>query len=296
MSGTVPIFQLDDESQPVQDAPAPTRSCLVRIYPASASGSLLELHGPRMTLGRDPLCDVELNDDFASRVHAILERVGDDWCLSDRGSLNGTIVNDNRIDQQKLSSGDQIHIGNHIFKFLSSDHVEAQYHEAVYEMMTLDALTETFNRRYFEDILRREMLRAVRYSRPLALLMLDIDFFKHVNDRYGHLVGDEVLRALGGRLRSRARDDEVLARVGGEEFALALPEISLENAMTVADELRELVCEAPMETSRGPVKVTISVGVAHSDGNSPLSSSELMKRADEKLYEAKRGGRNCVRF
>lgn len=292
----MPILQLDDgpDSEEVLET-TPTRSCLVRIYPAAASGSLIELHDARMTLGRDPLCDIELNDDFVSRVHAVLEQTSDGWRLSDRGSLNGTIVNDERIDQHNLSSGDQIHIGNHIFKFLSSDHVEAQYHEAVYEMMTLDALTETFNRRYFEDVLRREMLRAVRHSRPLALLLLDIDFFKLVNDRFGHLVGDEVLRTLGGRLRTRVRDDEVLARIGGEEFAVCLPEISPEGAVAVADELRKLVCESAVQTSRGAVDVTISVGVAHFAGGPSISSTELLERADRKLYDAKRSGRNCVR-
>ena len=297
MAGTIPIFQLDGKADSSEVAEvAPTRSCLVRIYPASASGSLIELHAARLTLGRDALCDVELADDFASRVHAVLEQVGDGWCLTDRGSLNGTIVNDERVEEHNLVSGDQIHIGNHIFKFLSSDHVEAQYHEAVYEMMTLDALTETFNRRYFEDMLRRELLRAERHSRPLSLMMLDIDYFKMVNDRFGHLVGDEVLRTLGGRFRSRVRDDEVLARIGGEEFALALPEVTLDRSVKVAEEFRQLTCESPVETSRGPVKVTVSVGVALFDGKTSLSSDELMEQADCKLYEAKRNGRNCVRF
>ena len=105
-----------------------------------------------------------------------------------------------------------------------------------------------------------------------------------------------VLRRLGQRLRSRFHDEEVLARIGGEEFAVVIPEISPERSVEVAEELRELVCQSPVETSRGSVKVTISVGVAHFDGQGSLSSGQMMLRADRMLYDAKRAGRNCVRI
>lgn len=294
MSRTIPFFRLTDHTDQAPSSATPEQSCLVRIYPPSASGSLIELHSPRMTIGRDALCDLELEDDFVSRVHAVLELIGDQWRLTDHGSLNGTFVNDRRIEEHSLSSGDEIHIGNHFFRFLCSDHLEAQYHEAVYQMMTIDALTEMHNRRFFEDSFRREMLRAVRRRRSLMLLLLDIDHFKRINDEYGHLVGDEVLRALSARLRARVRGDEILARFGGEEFAIALPEVSVESGVAVAEEFRRLACESPIETSRGPVNVTLSIGAAHFDGQSRATGEELLQRADEKLYAAKRAGRNRV--
>ena len=294
MSGTLPIFRLDQLPALGDDAPQPQKACLVRIYPASASGALVDLRGPRMTIGRDALCDIELPDDFTSRVHAMVEQVGNGWMIVDRGSLNGTFVNDKRIEQHNLRPNDQIRLGNHIFKFLSSDDIEVQYHEAVYEMMTLDALTQTYNRRYFEDGFRREVIRSVRHNRPLALLLIDVDFFKHVNDRFGHLVGDEVLRSLGQRLQRRTRGDEMLARFGGEEFAITLAEISHDEARQVAEELRESIATDPFETTRGALKVTISIGLSHFDGKSTRSSGEILEAADRKLYEAKRAGRNRV--
>lgn len=295
MAGTLPFFCLDQLPSIVGESARPQKACLVRIYPASASGALIDLHGPRMTIGRDALCDIELPDDFCSRVHAMVENSGDHWCLVDRGSLNGTFVNDQRIEQHILRPNDQIRLGNHIFKFLSSDDIEVQYHEAVYEMMTLDALTQTYNRRYFEDGFRREVVRSVRHKRPLALLLIDVDFFKHINDRFGHLIGDEVLRGLGLRLQQRTRGDEMLARFGGEEFAMTLAEISFADALVVAEELRRSVADEPFETTRGPVKLTISIGIAHYDGCAPRSSGEILEAADRKLYEAKHSGRNCVR-
>lgn len=293
MTGTIPFFRLE-ELAPVLPAEPAARASLVRIYPASISNALLELQGPRMTVGRDALCDIEVPDDFISRVHAMFEAVEGGWRLVDRGSLNGTYVNDQRIEEQRLQPGDRIRLGNHIYKFLSSDDIEVQYHEAVYEMMTFDALTQTCNRRYFEDSFRREVLRSARHRRPMALLLIDVDHFKQVNDRWGHLVGDEVLRALGALLTRRTRGDEILARYGGEEFALALWEISQQDAVRVAEEVRQAVAGAPLVTSRGDISITISIGLAHYDGRAPLSSQEMIEQADRKLYEAKRTGRNRV--
>jgi diguanylate cyclase (GGDEF)-like protein len=174
--------------------------------------------------------------------------------------------------------------------------VEVQYHEAVYEMMTLDALTQTYNRRYFEDAFRREVLRAARHARPLALLLLDVDHFKQINDRYGHLVGDEVLRGLGLRLTGRTRGDELIARLGGEEFAVALPEVPLDTAARVADDFRRLVGDTPFETTRGAVRATVSIGIAYACGQQELGSTQILDMADKKLYEAKHAGRNVVKW
>lgn len=277
----------------MQATPA-TKASLVQIYPASANTTLVDLHGPRMTIGRDALCDIEVTDDFISRVHALLELGDHGWRIIDRGSLNGTFVNEVKITEQALFPGDRLRVGNHIYKFLSANDIEVQYHEAVYEMMTFDALTGTHNRRYFEEGFRREVLRSIRHGRTLALLVIDVDHFKQVNDQLGHLVGDEVLRSLGAQFKRRTRGDEMLARYGGEEFMLVLSEASLSDAVRVAEELRQGACDTPVETSRGPVHVTISIGIAHYDGRSEITSQQLIDRGDSKLYEAKGTGRNRV--
>lgn len=250
----------------------------------------------RLTIGRDEGCDLEINDDFMSRMHATLELTEAGYQVTDGNSRNGTFVNDKRITTHLLKPGDQIRLGNHIFKFLSSDHVETHYHEAVYEMMTLDAMTNVYNRRYFEDAFRREVLRSQRHGRPLSLLIFDIDKFKQINDTYGHLVGDEILKALSARIRGRVRGDEIVARIGGEEFAVVLVETSKVNARKVAESLCEMVRATPLLPDRPDLMTTISVGGVFANGLELLSEQDLISQADQQLYLAKTSGRDCVRF
>ncbi|RLS40002.1 MAG: diguanylate cyclase [Planctomycetota bacterium] len=299
MINTVPSFHFSETqvTPRLNDQTTENKqSCLVRIYPAGVSGSLIPLTHRRLTIGRDQTCDLEVNDDFMSRMHAVLELTEGGYLLSDCNSRNGTIVNDKQITSLILRPGDQIRLGNHIFKFLSSDHVEAHYHEAVYEMMTLDAMTNLYNRRYFEDAFRREVLRSQRHSRQLSLLIFDIDRFKQINDKYGHLVGDEVLKALSARVRGRVRGDEIVARIGGEEFAVVLVETSKMNARLVAESLCELVRSSPLLPDRPDLITTISVGGVHTNGLELLSEQDLISQADQQLYLAKTSGRDCVRF
>ena len=299
MLQTLPQFQLADTQASVNSIDrvhTSQQSCLVRIYPAGVSGSMIPLNFRRITIGRDQSCTIEVNDDFMSRTHALIELTDEGYRLTDCQSRNGAFVNDQQITSRLLRGGDQIRLGNHIFKFLSADHVEALYHEAVYEMMTVDAMTGVYNRRYFEDALHREVLRSQRHARTLSLLMFDIDHFKQVNDSYGHLVGDEILKALCSRIRSRIRGDEIVARVGGEEFAVVLVETTKDNAHKVAESLCELIRSCPLLPHRPELQVTISVGGVFTNGLEPLSDEDLIARADEQMYFAKSAGRNCVRF
>ncbi len=299
MLQTLPQFQVS-ETKPCLAADSHTpdnrQSCLVRIYPAGVTGSLIPLTFRRITIGRGQDCTIEVNDDFMSRTHAILEMTDSGYMLSDCNSRNGTFVNDVRVSSQTLRPGDQLRLGNHIYKFLSADHVEALYHEAVYEMMTVDALTGVYNRRYFEDAFRREVLRSQRHGRSLSLLMFDIDLFKSINDVHGHLIGDEILKALCTRVRSRIRGDEIVARVGGEEFAVVLVETTKENSRKIADTLCELIGSQPLLPSIASLRVTISIGGVFTNGLEPLSDQDLISRADQQMYLAKASGRNCVRF
>lgn len=235
-------------------------------------------------------------DDFISREHAVIEEVGGVFRITDCDSLNGTFVNDRRIDEQVLVPGDQIRIGNHILKFLSADHVEAQYHEAVYQMMTVDGLTGAHNKRYFEDAFERELLRTKRHWRPLSLLLMDIDHFKRINDEYGHLAGDDCLKQFSACVRGRIRGEDLFARFGGEEFALALTETTLKQAVRVAQDIRQLIDKREFETAKGPIHMTVSIGVGFTNGQTPLTATEMIQQADENLYRAKDEGRNCIRF
>lgn len=270
------------------------RSCLVKIYPAGFGEGIINLPMRRFLIGRGPECDLELADHAVSRQHAYIEPRAGAYMVADMKSTNGTFVNDLPIDRRLLVNGDLVRIGKHIVKFLSSDHIEAQYHETIYSIMVTDGLTGVNNKRSFEEALDRELVRSQRHHRPLSLIILDIDHFKAINDTRGHLAGDAVLRQMCQRIRPQIRRDEVFARYGGEEFVVLLPESSVEEARKFGERLRRLVADEPFSVDQLSIDVTISVGIAETTGESEITAKELIARADQKLYDAKRSGRNRV--
>jgi diguanylate cyclase (GGDEF)-like protein/PAS domain S-box-containing protein len=161
------------------------------------------------------------------------------------------------------------------------------------ELATRDGLTGLMNRRHFLELCEKEVHRARRHRKALSLLMFDVDRFKNVNDTFGHDVGDEVLRALADAARVNLRDFDVIGRIGGEEFAVVLPETSLEGACIVAERLRKAVAAMRVKAGRKALSVTLSIGLAELSEAAP-DVNGLMKHADNALYEAKRKGRNRV--
>ncbi len=158
----------------------------------------------------------------------------------------------------------------------------------------IDALTGAVNRRYFMVESDREIARARRFAHPLSLLLIDVDHFKSVNDQYGHEVGDQVLVHVVRACRQVLRDADILARIGGEEFAVVLPEADLSRAVHAADRIREAVAHASLPLEEGGVcRVTLSIGVTELRG-SAASVEKLLRLADRGLYEAKEQGRNRV--
>src|SRR5205823_7659831 len=141
--------------------------------------------------------------DSVSRRHAKVVRAGSGWQVVDLGSTNGSYVNDSQITEYGLRDGDLLKIGNAIFKFLIGGNVESAYHEEIYRMTIIDGLTQAYNKRFLVDNLERELARSGRNKRSVSLVMFDIDFFKRVNDRHGHLTGDYVLKELARRVRAR---------------------------------------------------------------------------------------------
>ena len=158
---------------------------------------------------------------------------------------------------------------------------------------SVDALSGLFNRRHFLELADGEWSRFDRYERPLALMMLDIDLFKTINDRYGHDVGDQAIVHVAAICRDSKRVSDIVARVGGEEFAMLLPETPLHSAALVAERLRQAIADTPLVVAGAPIGLTVSIGVAEADARMD-GIRALMKQADEALYRAKRGGRNRV--
>jgi len=157
-----------------------------------------------------------------------------------------------------------------------------------------DQLTGLNNRRLMLEQLASEHARFLRGGRPYAMVMMDLDFFKSVNDRYGHLVGDEVLRGVAARLKLAMRDADLVARFGGEEFLLLLPNTELDGACKQAERLRAVIGAEPIGTSAGALSITISAGVTLSR-LIDVDETQVMARTDRALYLAKAQGRNCLR-
>ncbi len=268
-------------------------ACFMEVY-GPQLGRKVDLVDAPLLIGRDPDCDIAIEDVRVSRHHARIV-LNDDgtWGIIDQNSTNGTWVNDRAVQQAVLHHGDLVRVGNTVFKYLSADSPESAYFDELYRMVTLDGLTGAANKRRLAEFLGREFLRARRHHRPLSVAILDIDHFKDINDTYGHLAGDRILRELAQRLLRRIRRDELLARYGGEEFVVVLPETTKQGALHLAEDLRRMVAVEPFEYSDASIPVTVSIGVAQlrPDMHEP---DDLLEVADRCLYEAKRTGRNRV--
>jgi len=286
-------------TQVVQQPPpddSPSNDCLVVIYTAEPGllGKRFVLDKSPTRVGRGAESQIVLEGDSVSRRHAHFERRAGAWYVVDDGSTNGTYVNEEQIArEQLLVNGDRIKVGPSILKFLSGADAEAKYHEEIYRMTIVDGLTQIHNKRALFEALEKELMRARRYDRDLSLLMFDIDFFKRINDQYGHLAGDHVLRELARIVQERIRREEVFARYGGEEFVILLPETPLPGAAALAESLRARVANHSFVFQGERIPVTVSIGTALLGENDKVAA-DLIQRADEKLYEAKRGGRNRV--
>jgi len=268
---------------------------LLSIYPAGPNmGRRFALSSAEHFVGRLAELDIALDAEGLSRKHARIYRTDQGWSIEDLGSTNGTLVNDVKVDRGPLRDGDILRFGVATCKFLAGDNIESQYHEEIYRMSIQDGLTGVHNKRFLLEFMEREIAGAARRGAPLSLIMLDIDHFKKINDTHGHLAGDAALKDLCKRLKPRVRAADLLARYGGEEFAVVLPDTSLAGAIELAEDLRLLVAGEPFAHDDLRISCTVSLGVSQLDPAQPGRPDDLIRVADEKLYEAKRGGRNRV--
>jgi diguanylate cyclase (GGDEF)-like protein len=276
----------------ITDRPLGKEACLVVIY-GDELGKKYNLNTPSVVVGRSSKCDIQIDQESISRNHSKIVNTGKSILVRDLGSTNGTYVNDEPVEEYVLRDGDLIKIGRTIFKFLTGGNIENAYHEEIYRLTTVDGLTQIANKRFFMESLEREIARAHRYQRAMSLVMFDIDHFKRINDTYGHLAGDYVLKQLASAVKQKIRREDLFARYGGEEFSIILPEIPLAPSLTFAEKIRQVVEEHEFRFENTSIDVTISMGVAGADED-VRDVDELIKRADERLYAAKAAGRNRV--
>ncbi len=252
----------------------------------------MDLGADPVVIGRATEADLSLPHPSVSRSHCRIWRHGESYFIEDLGATNKTYLNGRVIDRAELRDGDQIGIGNHALKFFSGNSPEASYHQELIELAVHDSLTGFYNRRHFRTLLEEDVERA-RAGEPLSMIIIDLDHFKHVNDSFGHLVGDQVLASVSQLIRELSPQTYRLGRLGGEEFAAALPGVSFVAAVAVAESFRAAVETHHFDIRGQRHPITTSLGVAHW-ANTMSGSADLLRLADERLYRAKANGRNRV--
>jgi diguanylate cyclase (GGDEF)-like protein len=274
----------------------PGKACLIVIRGRSV-GQVIELHDAPVCLGRAPDVELQIEDGAVSRRHAQIERGADGYVIRDLGSTNGVWVNGVRVERHVLRDADRIQIGTStIVKFCFQDEVEAAFQKKLYDSATRDALTGAYNRRFFLETLEVDFGYASRNGTALSVLLIDLDHFKDVNDRYGHLAGDQVLKECAQIIGRALRAEDISARYGGEEFAVLLRFTDNPRAFAVAERIRGAMEACTFEHDGARLQVTASIGVASLEGKNYASTKELIDAADQFLYRAKGEGRNRVMY
>jgi len=275
-----------------------TREWMLIRYVGQPMGELIPLPLGALEIGRAPENALCLPEPEVSRRHARLQVSAnlESVELRDLGSTNGLFVNGKRVHADpgpvRLAAEDVLRIGGHAFKLKHMDALERRYHQDIVARTTLDPLTGVANRATVLQQLQVQVDMARRHQRTVAVILVDLDHFKEVNDTHGHRVGDHALEAFGALLRRRLRGSDPVGRLGGDEFLVVLPETNVALALTTAEDLRRALFEQPLDLGEGQLlKLTCSLGVAElkpvdTDGGA------LLARADAALYAAKARGRD----
>jgi two-component system cell cycle response regulator len=265
------------------------------VLAGNSLGRMFRLDQPQTFIGRATDATIRIEDDGVSRRHAKIMQIDGEVWVEDMKSANGTLINGQRVERGMLHDGDKIQMGSTtILKFTYSDRLEENFQQRMIDAALHDGLTGAYNKRYLLERLPTEVAYAMRHKTPLSLLMVDVDHFKSINDKYGHPGGDYVLTTLAQIVMGALRTEDLFARYGGEEFAVLCRNVKIENACVLGNRLRSLVETCEFSYRKEKVSVTVSVGIASSAFQNNEDPEHLIAAADAALYEAKRAGRNRV--
>lgn len=258
-----------------------------------AVGKMFKLASNKMIVGRHPTNEILVDDEGVSRQHAFVERNVIGLVLVDNNSTNGVFVNGQRITRHILADGDKVQLGSSaILKFSFQDEVEERAQKQLYDSATRDGLTNCYNKKYFADQLKTEFAFYFRHNDPLSLCLFDIDFFKKLNDGFGHPAGDHVLKTLATVVQKALRTEDIFARYGGEEFGIIFKSTDGEKAFLVMERIRRSIEKYEFVYDEKRMPVTISIGISTLHAQNYANPKALVKAADDYLYQAKGKGRN----
>jgi two-component system cell cycle response regulator len=268
---------------------------VLHIVEGLNAGDFYTLDQPETLAGRSEDCTLSLPEAGVSRRHALFRREGEAITVRDAGSLNGTFVNGARLTAEvRLHVGDRVRIGPVRLRYSVEDLAEVRRLRELHIAAIRDHLTGLFNRRYLEQRLPTEVAFANRHGTPIAVLVLDLDHFKRINDSFGHAAGDAALSAFGRVLAKEVRVEDVAGRFGGEEFLVLARGTDEAGAVALSERLMARVRELGIRFHDHLLRITVSIGVAANDSTRKTSAAELVHAADVALLEAKRAGRDRV--
>ena len=259
-------------------------------------GTMFKIEDPQTTLGRSSKADMYVNDVGISRKHAQLITYGEEIFIEDLRSANGTFVNGAPVHQrQRLQDGDKITLGSTtILKFTYHDELDETFQKEMFDAALRDGLTGAYNKNYLMNHITTELAFALRHRTPLSVIMFDVDKFKPVNDTYGHLAGDAILKRLAELAIATLRADDTFARYGGEEFTIVSRGATTHEAAIIAERLRTIIERTEFVYNGIHIPITVSLGVAALPDVQATTPEELIDAADKALYRAKNSGRNQV--
>lgn len=259
-------------------------------------GKIYPLDKKTITIGRSDEFDIQLADSSCSREQAIIEfNDNNKPVLKDLDSTNGTFVNGAKITEINIEDGDKILLGfSSVFMFAIQDSLESKFQMNLYEFSITDHLTGAFNQKYFLDTLSKAFSYSLRHQSSLGLLMLDIDFFKKINDTYGHIVGDIVLKEFVKRIENNLRNEDILCRYGGDEFAVIVRDFKYGFVKIAAERIRLFFDGRSINCKDHKINISVSIGAATIDNENIATPEDMIELADANLYKAKQSGGNCI--
>ena len=266
------------------------------IYIGNNSGCRFKLNSGFTTIGRSPQADISISDDRISRIHCVIEWRGESITIEDQGSTNGTYIEARKVNRSNLQPGVPIQLGYSIMKIEYKSEAEIQSEKNLLHRASLDALTGIFNRFHFTKLASMEMAYASRHKLPIGVILMDIDNFKQVNDKYGHQNGDIVLAQFANTIYKNKRTEDLFGRYGGDEFII-LPrgEVNKEGLQVHCERIRKAAESFEFCFQETCVRITISLGfhlAMTQRSNADTMLSDLIRKADKALYLAKQRGRN----
>jgi diguanylate cyclase (GGDEF)-like protein len=265
------------------------------------SGKRFKLKPGQMTIGRAPIADITIDDEWASRIHAIIEWNNEVIQVNDNGSTNGIYVDYRKVDSAILAQGMPLQIGHSVMKVDFKDDAELRLEENLLRNACIDGLTGIFNRQHFMKRATEDYSYARRNGLPVGLIMIDIDRFKLVNDTHGHQMGDFVLNKFATVINQLKRKEDIFARYGGEEFVI-IPcgQIHADQMFGFCERIRQAIEMSEFRFGDTSIQITASFGfhtrkIMKNKKIEPQLTA-MIKKADQALYNAKEKGRNRTEY